>query len=118
MAMIQCSKHGLQQVAETSPYIRNLILTDCQVDREILPVKYYLDFFDKHFWFWSSLDFVKSLGVEYKHESDYILIDNLGEEKSLEISFKLEPVCGLCYAEYIEENNLVFPKEANSGEFF
>lgn len=112
MSMIQCPKHGLQHVAETSPYVRKLILSNQPLDKKVFPVKFYLNFFNRYFWFWSDLDFIMSLGVAYRHESGYVAIDTLGEEESLEVSFNVEPVCAACYTEFIEKNNLVFPDES------
>ena len=111
MAMIECGKHGLQHVAFTSTYVHSLVLTRKPIDEEVFPVKIYLDVFDGYAHCWSTLRLINDLGVSYRTEAGFIVIDGLGEEKSLEVydSAAPAPVCIVCYKEFEQQNGLSFP---------
>ncbi len=112
MAIIQCEKHGLQHVAFTSLYIQLLIINNRAIDEELVLVKLYTDIFESYTYFWSNLEFLDSLGVDYRREPSFMVIDGLGEERSFEVSARTVPVCIECYNEFAQRNNLVFPAEA------
>ena len=110
--MIQCGKHGLQNIVFTSPYIQQLILADETVQEEIFPVKIYIDVLDTYAYFWSNLQFVNELGLNYETVPQALALDDLGEDASFEAYAQTVPVCQACHAEFLQRNNLQNPQEA------
>lgn len=110
--MIQCGKHGLQEIEFTSPYIQGLILSNGTVDEEVFPVRIYLEILDKYAYFWSNLQFINDIGFHCESTPKSLSLDSIGEEESFEVYAKTVPVCGKCHAEFLHRNNLSYPKEA------
>jgi hypothetical protein len=110
--MIQCDKHGLQEIVFTSPFIQNLILNEKKVNEDIFPVKMYLEIFDRYVYFWSNLKFIRQLGVLCNTSPKYVLLDKLGEEKSFEMYNNTVPVCRICYEAFQQKNELSSPEKA------
>lgn len=111
--MIQCSKHGLQHIALTSPLVQQLISNSQPLKEKLFYVCIYIDLFEDYGCFWSNIDFADSLGVPYQREGQSILIQGLGEEKSFEIYGRTVPVCIACHTEFTQENGLVAPDKTS-----
>ncbi|WP_208175787.1 hypothetical protein [Hymenobacter negativus] len=110
--MVNCDKHGLQDIVFTSPYIQKLILADERVQEEIFPVKMYIEVLDTHAYFWSNLQFINELGFSCETAPSALSLDNLGEEASFEAYAQTIPVCQACHAAFLQANNLQNPQAA------
>lgn len=116
--MFECTKHGMQAAAYTSPLVHRSIIHDTPILEDLFAVKIYIDLYERYVYFWSEQSFIKEINVPYLSRNKSILIEGLGEEKSFEASLGLKGICVECYNDFLRKSGMLQANEAFEQNLF